>query len=385
MKNPFNKILNKWRKKSEPENRFASFGEKNPARKKEKRFKEVWIGLMAALLVTAIIMLVFFSTVSRVAQTGDNETETAVTEQREEQLRHPLTGEELKKKLKNYPQVFGVMVENSADAWPLVGIDEAFLVIEAPVEAGIPRFITFFSEDAETEKIGPVRSARPYYLDWNDELAAVYAHVGGSYQALDLIKYDYETIDLDQFYQSEYFYRQNGTRYAPHNVYTSAELLKSSLDELSLGKPDYQAWLFKSDEPIVPASAATSLAVDFAEGSTYDVKWQYDSENNDYVRYQGNSEMIMENGARVTADNVIAIATDIRTIDDEGRKSIVTVGQGDALLVQDGQNYLIRWKKEERTGRLKFYTPDGEEVLLNAGKTWIEIVSTLSQARTYQD
>ncbi|MFH1711919.1 MAG: DUF3048 domain-containing protein [Patescibacteria group bacterium] len=336
--------------------------------------------MIAALLLVTVMVMAFFSTIDRVAP------EAGVVEElaefiAEQELRHPLTGERLDQPYETLPQVFGVMVENSADAWPLVGLDGAFLVIEAPVEGSIPRFIVFSSEESDIEKLGPVRSARPYYLDWNDELQGVYAHVGGSPEALDLIKYDYDTIDLNQFWQSEYFYRQNGNRYAPHNVYTSSELLISALDELELDPPTYSSWRFKDDSPI--EDNARSLKVDFTSGATYDVDWDYNKETNTYTRHQGRSVMKMEDRATIEANNIIVLATDIRVIDNVGRKQIKTVGEGDALIAQDGEVFLCRWKKDERTDRLRFYTHDGFEISMNAGKTWIEVVDSLDQADPY--
>ncbi|MFH1631419.1 MAG: DUF3048 domain-containing protein [bacterium] len=335
--------------------------------------KEVWIGVAALIIVAGLIAISIYSTVRQVTPEIVEEVEAQVVP------RHPLTGEVLDAEVDELPQVFGIMVENSADAWPLSGVDEAFLVIEAPVEGTIPRFIAFFMEGQETEKIGPVRSARPYYLDWNDELGAVYGHVGGSPEALDLIKYEGETIDLNQFWQSEYFYRQNGYRYAPHNVYTTGELLNESLDELDLDDPDYGVWNFKDDSPVAQQDVE-SLRIDWTGGSTYDVFWEYNPESNDYTRWQGQYEMELDDDDTVVANNIVVVATDIKIIDWVGRRRIVTVGEGDALVAQDGEVYLARWEKDSRTDRLRFYTVDGFEISLNAGTTWIEIVEDLSNA-----
>jgi hypothetical protein len=261
------------------------------------------------------------------------------------------------------------MVENSADAWPLSGVNEAFLVIEAPAEGNIPRFITFFSDEQTVEKIGPVRSARPYYLDWNAEFDAVYAHVGGSPEALDLIQ-DYGTQDLNEFYQGEYFYRWN-QRYAPHNAYTTTESLKEGAQELQPETPVYETWTFKDDQPTT--EYAPSICVDWPSSTTYDFCWYYQAETNEYVREQG--------GITYTANNVAIMATEITIIDATGRKHIVTTGKGDALILQDGVMTLGEWEKEDRTSRLRFY--DGnEEFAMNAGKTWVEVVSSLGSVST---
>ena len=289
--------------------------------------------------------------------------------------RHPLTGEVIEEKMSELPQVFAVMVENAADAWPLVGVDQAFLVIEAPVEAGIPRFITFFTEETTAEKLGPVRSARPYYLDWALGIDAIYTHVGGSPEALDLIS-ELDVIDVNQFFESEYFYRQTwGGRYAPHNVFTDGELLRGILDEFELGEPEYTFWEFDDRE----SRGNSSAAVDFADGSTYDVRWEYDVGRNQYQRYQGSYPMLMEDEAEIWVDNVIVLATDIRTIDAVGRKELLTVGAGDAYVLQNGEGFLGIWEKDGHDGQLRILTTNGYEVSMNAGKTWIQVVDGLDQ------
>lgn len=349
------------RKKSEPFNRFASFISRH----------RMLVGVGGLLVVVlAIVALSVTSTVGRLSAEPIQDAHALAEAQ---QPRHPLTGEIIEQEYDELPQVFGVMVENAADAWPLSGVDEAFLVVEAPVEGNIPRLIAFFSEESETEKIGPVRSARPYYLDFNDALDAVYAHVGGSPEALDLIKYTFNTIDLDQFFQSEYFWRQNTGRYAPHNVYTSAESLISALEELELDKPLYTSWQYKDDAPA--DGDVYSVSIDWTGGSTYDVEWHYQSETNDYLRHQGTSVMKMEDGATVSAKNVIIIDMPMKTVDAVGRKHIDTTGEGDAFLVQDGAEIqFVRWVKEERTDRIRLVNAEGKDVRLNAGTTWIEIL-----------
>jgi len=347
-----------------------------------KTFKsrEIWIAVAALLAVGVLMLLAVMSTVDRVSEDQDEQAETVT-----EPDRHPLTGDLLESPLESLPRVFGIMVENSAGAWPLTGLDKAFLVIEAPVEASIPRFIAFYSEESDVEKVGPIRSSRPYYLDWNDALDAVYAHVGGSPEALDLIKNVTGTIDLDQTWNGTYFYRQNQTRYAPHNVYTSMVMLLAALVDKEIeGEPAYESWSFKDDQPVI-ASDAESITIDFNGSYLYEIGWTYDAPTNSYERFQAGDEMLMENGASIYANNVAVIATDIRIIDSIGRKSLETLGSGDAIFSQDGETELVTWKKEERTDRIRFYKTEGEEIQFNAGTTWIEVVSDLSQVEIYHE
>lgn len=347
---------------------FASFVSRLPRR--------AWIaaGCVAALgIVVLLVAVLRTDTAPPAAETVVAEETLAVA------YRHPLTGEALDAPLGELPQVFGVMVENASDAWPLAGIDEAFLVIEAPVEGNIPRFIAFFSEEQEVGKIGPVRSARPYYLDWNDELDAVYAHVGGSPEALDLIKY-YGTVDLNEFFQGEYFYRSS-YRYAPHNAYTTSEDLVRALDELQLDAPAYTSWTFKDAPVPLENTSEISFAIDWSTGTTYDVRWEYGLLTGTYQRRQGGAHGftdLAESGESI-ADNVVVMEADIEVVDGVGRRHIATVGEGRAYVAQDGALIVATWKKPSRTDRLRFYDEAGAEIAMNAGTTWIEVVPSLGQ------
>lgn len=291
--------------------------------------------------------------------------------------RHPLTGAVLAAPLASLPQVFGVMVENSADAWPLSGIDQAFLVIEAPVEGNIPRFVAFFSDDQTVAKIGPVRSARPYYLDWDAEFQGIYGHVGGSPEALDDIATN-GTLDLNQFFQSEYYYRDELTRYAPHNVYTNTSLLKSSIaeinDKYAVDAPTYESWIFADGA----SKSSTADVTHIAWGNGYDIDWTYDPATNTYHRSQG--------GNTYAANNVVVIATDIGAIpgDDKGRRTVRTIGEGPVMLLQNGarNNVPWTWKKASPSSRMRFYDDTGKEVTMNAGKTWIEVIDDLTAVTT---
>ncbi len=288
--------------------------------------------------------------------------------------RHPLTGQ-LQHESTEAPHVFGVMIDNHAEAQPQSGIDEAFLVIEAPVEAGISRYLAFFTEEQDVEKIGPVRSARPYYLDWNNELDAMYAHVGGSPEALDLIASG-GTFDLNEYWWGgTYFWRQS-SRFAPHNTYTSTQLMREYLQERmeseKAPEPIYGTWKFKGPSTSVP-EAPVDVEIEFW-APYYTVQWEFDVELGRYKRSQHNKADVTTGGNRIMADNVAVVVTDVKVIDGAGRRAIETIGEGVAYVLQDGRVIEGVWKKLSVSKRLRFYTSDDEEIEMNSGVTWIEIV-----------
>lgn len=287
--------------------------------------------------------------------------------------RHPLTGMPLQAP-SDLPFVYGVMIDQSVESWPQSGADKAFLVIEAPVEANIPRWLAFFYDGQEVEKIGPVRSARPYFIDWNNGLDGLYAHVGGSDAALKRIASD-GTYDLNQFWNDAYFWRSKN-RVAPHNVYISTSLLKNALaraqETKRVQRPVYGAWTFKNDSP---SGQSFGCIVRYAS-DVYAVRWTYDARTNAYTRggLSGESPLL-----KIAAKNIAVIETSIRILDDVGRREIKTVGEGNAMVFQDGRVISAVWKKPSVSERLQFFNEAGDEVEMNAGTTWIEVVGSLNQ------
>ena len=97
-----------------------------------------------------------------------------------------------------------IIIENLTAARPQSGLDKAQIVYEALAEGGITRFLAIYARGhtAEVPQIGPVRSARPYYIDWVEELGAMFVHIGGSPQALTEIN-KRDIFDLNQFFNSQ--------------------------------------------------------------------------------------------------------------------------------------------------------------------------------------
>lgn len=61
------------------------------------------------------------------------------------------------------------MIDNHKGAWPQVGLNSAYSVYEIIVEGGETRLMALF-KGVDLEKIGPVRSARHYFLDYALEM-----------------------------------------------------------------------------------------------------------------------------------------------------------------------------------------------------------------------
>lgn len=353
---------------------------KMPAPKSKFTRKHAIAGAIILALAFALGAGILFSRGSRETAASSDEANGSETTDGAEvpsdpAFRDVLTGLSIPEAASALPRVYAVMIDNSVDAWPQSGIDKAFLVIEAPVESAIPRFEAFFSADAKVDKIGPVRSARPYFVDWANEFDALYAHVGGSNEALALIG-STGTFDLNEFSHGNSFWRATD-RSAPHNAYTSTDLLAAAVEK-AMGKGTasdvlYGVWKFKDGaEGAEEANGANGISVRF-NSELYLANWTHDSATNTYLRSQGGRKTVTQDGTRVSANNVAVIVTDVSVLDAVGRRKIRTTGEGKAWVLQDGVTIEATWKKSSASERLAFYDKDGNEIVMNAGNTWIEV------------
>ena len=220
------------------------------------------------------------------------------------------------------PAVLGVMIDNFSDARPQYGLTEAMIVYEALAEGGITRFLAIFSEKQTVEMVGPVRSARPYYLDWLDEYGgAMYMHVGGSPEALELID-KYEVFDINEFYRGWYFWRSTN-RTAPHNTYTSTELWGKAYDKYFEyhNEEDYDGWLFQKIENCID-ECVNKIDVPIAPWNSYHAVWSFDKLTQKYIRFQGGEQMFEMDGKEIYADTVIVQMVNAKVTDEIGRKKL---------------------------------------------------------------
>lgn len=270
-------------------------------------------------------------------------------------------------------QPYAVMVENAPDARPLAGVAEANLVIEAPVEGGFTRFMLVYDATTTAEQVGPVRSARPYFVELADGLKAVYAHVGGSPDGLARIASFSGFRNLDQFFSSNFFWR-SAKRAAPHNVYTRLGLLRQASEDKSWSAGSFKAWQF------LPTATTSSDRGDVTEirvpyGGAFNASWTYDDATNAYVRSQSGAVQKDADGASVSASNVVVLLTDAQVLDEIGRLRVRTTGSGKAVLFRDGQRHDVTWRRKAGEW-LTFESVDGNDVFFEPGTTWISIVTS---------
>jgi hypothetical protein len=285
-----------------------------------------------------------------------------------------LTGNPVTEEQRNRP-VIGVMVENSGDARPQSGLNEAGVVFEAIAEYGITRFLALFQEQ-DTANIGPVRSSRPYYLDWAMAFDAAYAHVGGSPDALARIK-QIGVKDMDQFHNSG-SYRRITTRYAPHNVYTNMPALRNLAVSKGYATSTYTPFERKAAQPFKAGdtrTAANGINLGIS-GPFYNVRYDFDAASNTYKRAMaGAPHMNAETNTQLSPNVVIALVMPYSLMADGYHSQYQTIGSGKMFVFQDGTVVSGTWSKGDPKTQFVFKDDAGKVIQLNPGQTWISVVA----------
>jgi hypothetical protein len=269
---------------------------------------------------------------------------------------------------------FAVMIDNHPDARPAYGLAQANLVIEAEAEGGITRYLALFASNEVIPKIGPIRSIRPYFLEWAEEINPLVVHCGGSPEALAMAIKD-KVYDLNEFYNGKFFWRDE-KRSAPHNVFTSSKKINEYLEAKKLYAGEYLSWQY-SREITEGEPKNMEIKINFFSSvvSSFEVVWKYDIIKNIYIRYLNGEKQVDGDGGYLESTNIVIQYAEKEVIDEKLRLDIKTIGSGQAVFCKLGRCNAGFWEKESKTSRTKFYLPDKKEYDFFPGTTWIEVVN----------
>lgn len=353
---------------------------KEPKEGKMKNFFN-WIGTnkkisipVISLCLIALIGAGYFFLFNKDEQSQSTSTKAVVVKKQEEKkITSPLTGRTLTNAELAKRPVTSLMIENSPDARPQSGLSEADMVVEAIAEGGITRFMAVYQE-SQPQYIGPIRSSRPYYLDYALPLESSYGHVGGSPQALQDIK-SLGVRDLDQFFNADTYWRIT-ERFAPHNVYTSFEKLDKANQAKGFTSSKFTGFERKQDVRQTP----TAKTIDFAiSGPLYSPRFEYDQTNNSYNRFQDSGPHTdQKSGKQISPKVVVALVINSGNDPDGYHSAYNTSGTGAVYVFQDGVVTEGTWSKTDRKSPLVLTDKNGLPIKLNSGQTWISLVGTSS-------
>lgn len=269
-------------------------------------------------------------------------------------------------------RVVAVMFDNHPRARWQAGLKDAEVVFEFPVEAPYTRYLGLFLIN-NPESIGPIRSSRPYFVTKAFEFDAVYVRVGGSEQAKSDIR-SLKIADIDGLTSSKEVFWRNNKKKAPNNLYSSMETIRQTQLERGynlIGK--YESFKFNKKEENIEGFNVESILINYMSNNT--TKYNYDSINKIYTREKDGKLHIDESdNSLITAKNIIIQEASVKVIDNEGRLDIGLIGEGNGKYITNGVGMDIKWVKESRKAKTFYYDQNGQEIKLNSGVTWIQIV-----------
>ena len=315
-----------------------------------------------------------------------------------------LTGLEITDAALNSSPTYCVQIPNGTDgARPQAGLTHAAVVFEAIAEAGITRFAAIF-QNPNTSVIGPIRSLRPYYLDWDTPFDCTVVHAGGSDEAIAALRAGGHR-ELDE--STTYMWREYGTGRSWNNLFTSpADLTAwnhaqgwdtSNPTGFSRLIPDDVDLLLRDraacaeDPECTPEPLVTNIALEFGSWNTFNTLYQYDAATNTYLRSyaNGTAHLVYDCPAdlsrpitttacgelvQVAPSVVIAMIVEEHRMADGYHEAITTIGSGPAYIFQNGTATVGTWEKSSQSSQLRFLDAGGAEISLTPGQTWIAAI-----------
>ena len=326
------------------------------------------------------------TTQSSNSTTDTSESTTETTEETTEEeifpYTHPLTGEPLKEPWSG--KIVAVMTNNIEKSMPQHGMSEADIVFEMEEEGSITRNMALFSDVSKAGPIGSIRSARTYFVSVAEAFDAYLVHCGTSNHAAGG-RYDQnghkvkDWKDLDQFYNSKYFYRDQARLdkgYGwEHTLFTSGEKLNSALegkaDSIPTGADGGFGMQFGNNIDL-NGDKAEDITITFK--ATRKTGFKYDAATKLYKRIQHGKDSIDGNtNSAVYFKNVIAIYTKQWrcNCENSGHQFYNTIGEGDGYAAINGKIVPIKWSRKDVSSPYTYTLADGSPLILDVGTTYV--------------
>ena len=371
--------------KNNKENISKKYGK--PVKRKKKKSSNK----RKTLILVSTILFIFLATSITMYFYLNSNTQTPVVKIPEEKIK---TKELTIFDENSNDRPIAVMIDNNVGNNNHIGLQDSYLNYEIIVEGGLTRIMAIF-KDKNVSTIGPVRSSRHYFLDYALENDAIYTHYGWSTYAQSDIS-ALKINNINGLTDETPFWRDKTIR-APHNVFTSLNKIKSSASEKNykLTTNNWRNFNYNPKEiNLNEKFESTSSQENESETKSYVLRannismnysnsqirsYQYDSTNKYYLRFMnGVSHNDKETGETLHYKNIIIEKVYNHSIDSYGRQDLTTTGTGEGYFVTDGYAVPINWTKSSRSAKTKYTYKNGEEIELNDGNTFIQIIPTSS-------
>lgn len=337
-------------------------------RKKRKSRTKKFIAILIILIIAAGSVLAY-----KIVKDKEN-SEAAVGENDDKIV---VKTEEGKIKIfQGDDRPFAVMIDNHSDAWPQAGLKDAYMIYEIIAEGGETRLMALF-KGVDVKKIGPVRSARHYFIDYAMENDAIYTHFGQSPQAQSDIK-KFSINDINGIEEDGTTFWRVNDKVAPHNAVTSTKKLIESAKnkKYKTASSEESVLNYIADEVnLEEGQEANTVTIPHSDIQT--VKYVYDKENKVYKRYARNKEQKdWDTKSTITTKNIIITFCnnyDLNDAENKGRQGLNNIGTFDGYYITNGKAIKIKCIKNSRTEKTIYQDLDGKKINVNDGNTFVNI------------
>lgn len=328
--------------------------------------KKVLLSLIIVVIIILVGLLVFLNTKKH--QNNESDKTTTKTTTKKVNIVDVNT--------KSRP--YAIMINNVAGARKLQsGLQDAYLIYEMMVEGGITRYLALFL-DQNTERIGSIRSARHYYLDYALENDAIYVHHGYSPQARE----DWNSLGVDRIEVNESttgWRDKSASKTYEFTLFSNIEKLNKGLGSKRTERNNDLLLNYSADEvdlsQLEGAIPANTLNIKYSSNTNNN--YVYDNDNKFYLRSVNNkSQDDYVTGKQLTVKNIIVYSIKYSGIsgDDKGRQTIDNIGEGNGYYISNGYAVPITWSKKTRKSQTIYRYNNGQEITVNDGNTFIQIV-----------
>lgn len=347
---------------------------------------------LLAVMLSASIVVGMVGCGSKAEETAEEPEETTEEEVQEEEAQEEesavveddgiysyLTGEPTTEEA-NKLRPITCMIENTTMALPQYGLNLAGVLYECPVEGGITRMMGVFEQDAikDQEKIGNVRSCRPYYVFISLEYDAIYVHFGQSIQGETLLNTGI-IDDLNGLTDDGTVFYRSSDRSAPHNAYVSGSGIMAGIDKKGYTlnyRDDYNGYYIFNHTPegnkLENGKDCEVVCPYFYNNKPYFI---YNKETGLYERYEfGKPQVDAIDGEQVAVKNIIFKNVPSSIYTGTPYLDIPVNGSGEGKFFTNGKMIDVTWVKETDTSVTHYYDDDANEIELNPGQTWVCLI-----------
>lgn len=302
-------------------------------------------------------------------------------------------------------RAMAVMIPNNylkGSTVPQHGISNASIIYEAPVEGRITRLMAVFEDYDTMEKLGPVRSSRDYYVYEAMAMDAIYCNWGLAVPYVsDLInsdKVDNISVQLEGIKngfsegQGQPFGRGLNPGYSTEftsslNIegYTKAVEKRGYATTYAEreGKQFKQVFTFTDEGYLATYENYPDATVIYPGGTTSNsggygsrtgdnaIRFDYNEEERLYYRYQyGEPHVDVDNGEQLAVTNIVFKVCHGEVRDNHDYLAFRVHGTGTAYIFTNGKVIEGTWSHSGDNEPNIFYDKNGNEIVLNQGKTW---------------